>query len=147
MIVFFTLCYNIFCWHGANKTQRPLSEFFLFALFFIADARIFAIISIMTVMESLIVLDNEPQKELYLLLIGAVLAFVTSFFRLCKVRKSFFVKLSDSLICSLISLSTYFLIKQFHPIEPEFAIAIGSWVGYLGVDGIKTILLDRWRKE
>lgn len=140
-----------FCWHGANKTQRPLSEFFLFALFFIADTRIFdqifAIISIMTVMESLIVLDNEPQKELYLLLIGAVLAFVTSFFRLCKVRKSFFVKLSDSLICSLISLSTYFLIKQFHPIEPEFAIAIGSWVGYLGVDGIKTILLDRWRKE
>ena len=97
--------------------------------------------------ESLIVLDNEPQKELYLLLIGAVLAFVTSFFKLCKVRKSFFVKLSDSLICSLISLSTYFLIKQFHPIEPEFAIAIGSWVGYLGVDGIKTILLDRWRKE
>lgn len=101
----------------------------------------------MTVMESLILLDNEPQRELYLLLIGAVLAFVTSFFRLCKVRKSFFVKLSDSLICSLISLSTYFLIKQFHPIEPEFAIAIGSWVGYLGVDGIKTILLDRWRKE
>lgn len=101
----------------------------------------------MTMMESLIVLDDEPQKELYLLLIGAVLAFVTSFFRLCKVKKSFFVKLSDSLICSLISLSTYFLIKQFHPIEPEFAIAIGSWVGYLGVDGIKTILLDRWRNR
>ena len=134
-----------------TKHSDTLSEFFLFALFFIADARIFdqifAIISIMTMMESLVVLDNEPQKELYLLLIGAVLAFVTSFFRLCKVRKSFFVKLSDSLICSLISLSTYFLIKQFHPIEPEFAIAIGSWVGYLGVDGIKTILLDRWRKE
>lgn len=101
----------------------------------------------MAVMESLIVLDNEPQKELYLLLIGAVLAFVTSFFRLCKVKKNFFVKLSDSLICSLISLSTYFLIKQFHPIDPEFAIAIGSWVGYLGVDGIKTILLDRWRNK
>lgn len=92
-------------------------------------------------------LDNEPQKELYLLLIGAVLAFVTSFFKLCKVRKNFFVKLSDSLICSLISLSTYFLIKQFHPIDPEFAIAIGSWIGYLGVDGIKTILLDRWRNR
>ena len=29
----YKLCYNIFCWHGANKTQRPLSEF-LFALFF-----------------------------------------------------------------------------------------------------------------
>lgn len=114
--------------------------------FFIADAQIFAIISIRNILESLIVLDNEPQKELYLLLIGAVLAFVTSFFRLCKVRKSFFVKLSDSLICSLISLSTYFLIKQFYAITPEFAIAIGSWVGYLGVDGIKTILLDRWRK-
>lgn len=100
----------------------------------------------MTIMESLIVLDNEPQKELYLLLIGAVLAFVTSFFRLCKVKKSFFVKLSDSLICSLISLSTYFLIKQFYAITPEFAIAIGSWIGYLGVDGIKIILLDRWGK-
>ena len=130
-----------------TKHSDLLSEF-LFALFFIADARIFAqifaIISIMTMMESLIVLDNEPQKELYLLLIGAVLAFMTSFFRLCKVKKNFFVKLSDSLICSLISLSTYFLIKQFHPIDPEFAIAIGSWIGYLGVDGIKTILLDRW---
>ena len=142
----YKLCYNIFCWHGANKTQRPLSEF-LFALFLLLMLEYFCYNINNDIMESLIVLDNEPQKELYLLLIGAVLAFVTSFFRLCKVRKSFFVKLSDSLICSLISLSTYFLIKQFHPIEPEFAIAIGSWVGYLGVDGIKTILLDRWRKE
>lgn len=100
---------------------------------------------IINIFGELNVLDNEPQKELYLLLIGAVLAFVTSFFKLCKVKKSFFVKLSDSLICSLISLSTYFLIKQFHPIDPEFAIAIGSWIGYLGVDGIKTLLLDRWR--
>ena len=91
-------------------------------------------------------LDNEPQKELYLLLIGAVLAFVTSFFRLCKVRKSFFVKLSDSLICSLISLSTYFLIKEFGPIERGFSIAVGSWVLYVGVDGIEVILLDRWGK-
>lgn len=137
------MSYNIFCWRGANKTQRPLSEF-LFALFFIADAQIFAIM-IINIFGELNVLDNEPQKELYLLLIGAVLAFVTSFFKLCKVKKSFIVKLSDSLICSLISLSTYFLIKQFHPIDPEFAIAIGSWVGYLGVDGIKTLLLDRWR--
>lgn len=132
-----------------TKHSDLLSEF-LFALFFIADGRIFArifAIMIINILESLIVLDNEPQKELYLLLIGAVLAFVTSFFKLCKVKKNFFVKLSDSLICSLISLSTYFLIKQFHPIEPEFAIAIGSWIGYLGVDGVKTILLDRWRKE
>ena len=144
----YKLCYNIFCWHGANKTQRPFERiFFIRSFFYCWCSNVFAIISIMNMMESLVVLDNEPQKELYLLLIGAVLAFVTSFFRLCKVRKSFFVKLSDSLICSLISLSTYFLIKQFHPIEPEFAIAIGSWVGYLGVDGIKTILLDRWRKE
>lgn len=139
------MSYNIFCWRGANKTQRPLSEF-LFALFFIADAQIFAIM-IINIFGELNVLDNEPQKELYLLLIGAVLAFVTSFFKLCKVKKSFIVKLSDSLICSLISLSTYFLIKQFHPIDPEFAIAIGSWIGYLGVDGIKTILLDRWRNR
>ena len=91
-------------------------------------------------------LDNEPQKEFILLIIGALLSFVTSFLRLCKAHKSFFSKLSDSLICSFISLSMYFLIKQFHPIEPEFAIAIGSWVGYLGADKIKNILVNKLEK-
>lgn len=92
-------------------------------------------------------MSSDDIKELAVVIAGSVLAFVTSLLRLTSAKKTFLVKLSDSFICALISLSTYYLINILHPVPPECSIAIGSWVGYLGADKIKNILINKIDKD
>ena len=53
-------------------------------------------------------------------------------------------RLSSSFLCSLFSTGLYYGIVSFFPSVPNVAaVAIGSFVGFFGVDECKRMILDR----
>ncbi len=56
----------------------------------------------------------------------------------------FMDRVSSSLLCSLFSTGLYYGIVSFFPSVPSVAaVAIGSFVGFYGVDECKRLILDK----
>lgn len=72
---------------------------------------------------------------------GAVFAFVIAFMQ----RKGDFMnKVSGAFLCSLFSTGLYCgVVSIFPSVPPVCAVAIGSFVGFYGVDETKKLILDK----
>lgn len=79
----------------------------------------------------------------HMVITGAVLAFGTSMMRLAFVRRSFWSKLVESLICSSVTVGVFYGLAAIYPIDENVALAIGSAVGYLGTDKIKDLIMQK----
>ena len=72
---------------------------------------------------------------------GALLAFVTSLLRLWNRQGSWANKLIDSALCMSLTTGIFYGLNYFSPLDPKVALCIGSFVGYLGTEQIKEIIL------
>ena len=72
---------------------------------------------------------------------GAFFAFMIAFIQK---KGAFMEKISGALLCSLFSTGLYYGVVSFFPAVPDVAaVAIGSFVGFYGVDECKRIILDK----
>ena len=74
-------------------------------------------------------------------LTGALLAFVTSLLRMYNRHESWANKLIDSALCMSLTTGIFYGLNYFSPLDPKVALCIGSFVGYLGTEQIKEIIL------
>lgn len=72
---------------------------------------------------------------------GALLAFVTSMLRLANRSGSWCNKLIDSALCMSLTTGIFYGLNYFSPVDPKVALCIGSFVGYLGTEQIKEMIL------
>lgn len=72
---------------------------------------------------------------------GALLAFVTSMLRLANRPGSWSNKLIDSALCMSLTTGIFYGLNYFSPLDPKVALCIGSFVGYLGTEQIKEMIL------
>lgn len=72
---------------------------------------------------------------------GALLAFVTSMLRLANRSGSWANKLIDSALCMSLTTGIFYGLNYFSPVDPKVALCIGSFVGYLGTEQIKEMIL------
>ena len=72
---------------------------------------------------------------------GALLAFVTSLLRLYNRHGSWVNKLIDSALCMSLTTGIFYGLDYITPLQPKVALCIGSFVGYLGTEHIKEIIL------
>lgn len=82
--------------------------------------------------------DNIP------VIVGAVFAFLISL--LTWREGSFWDRLTKATLCSIFSTGLYYgLVSVFPTCPAEAAVAIGSFVGFYGVDQCKNLILDKLR--
>ena len=56
-------------------------------------------------------------------------------------------RITGALLCSLFSTGVYYgIISLFPSVPPEAAVAVGSLVGFLGVDECKDLLMKKLKK-
>ena len=80
-------------------------------------------------------------SENYAVVTGAVFAFVIAFLQK---KGDFMNKLTGAFLCSLFSTGLYYGLISFFPSCPQSAaVAIGSFVGFYGVDECKKLILDK----
>lgn len=73
---------------------------------------------------------------------GAAFCFLISF--LTSDKGGFMKRVTGGFLCSLFSTGLYYGIISVFPSVPSYsAVAIGSFVGFVGVDECKKIILDR----
>ena len=72
---------------------------------------------------------------------GALLAFVTSLLRLWNRQGSWANKLIDSALCMSLTTGIFYGLNYITPLQPKVALCIGSFVGYLGTEQIKEMIL------
>lgn len=72
---------------------------------------------------------------------GSLLAFVTSLLRLYNSRGSWANKLIDSALCMSLTTGIFYGLDYITPLQPKVALCIGSFVGYLGTEQIKEMIL------
>lgn len=79
-----------------------------------------------------------------LIIAGAVLAFSVSL--LTRRQSSWLDRLTEAVLCSLLSTGIFYgLVSVFPHIPQEAAVAVGSFVGFYGVNETKRIILDNLR--
>ena len=80
--------------------------------------------------------DNIP------VITGAVFAFTISLLTLRE--GSFGERLTKATLCSIFSTGLFYgIVSIFPTCPPEAAVAIGSFVGFYGVDQTKALILDK----
>ena len=72
---------------------------------------------------------------------GSLLAFVTSLLRLYNRHESWANKLIDSALCMSLTTGIFYGLDYITPLQPKVALCIGSFVGYLGTEQIKEMIL------
>lgn len=72
---------------------------------------------------------------------GALLAFVTSLLRMYNRHESWTNKLIDSALCMSLTTGIFYGLDYITPLQPKVALCIGSFVGYLGTEQIKEMIL------
>ena len=72
---------------------------------------------------------------------GTILAFITSLMRLWNKPQSWCNKIIDSMLCMSLTVGIFYGLNYITPLDPNVALCIGSFVGYLGTEQIKTIIL------
>ena len=88
--------------------------------------------------------DFEDFLNNHEILSGCLLAFVTSLMRLWRKPDAWGNKLIDSALCMSLTVGLYYGINQLHPLNPNVALCIGSFVGYIGTEQIKEMILKFW---
>lgn len=88
--------------------------------------------------------DIEEFISNHEVLSGSLLAFVTSLLRLWRKPDSWGNRLIDSALCMSLTVGLYYGINQVYPLNPNVALGIGSFVGYLGTEQIKEMILRFW---
>lgn len=88
--------------------------------------------------------DLEDFINSHEILSGCLLAFVTSLMRLWRKPDAWGNKLIDSALCMSLTVGLYYGINQLHPLNPNVALCIGSFVGYIGTEQIKEMILKFW---
>lgn len=83
----------------------------------------------------------EHYLNQHIILIGGAMAFITSMIHLWDKPKSFLSKIMDSLLCSSLTYGIYYGISSVYNIPESASIAIGSFVGYLGTEEVKRLIL------
>lgn len=79
-----------------------------------------------------------------LILAGAVFAFSVSL--LTRRQSSWLDRLTEAVLCSLLSTGIFYgLVSVFPHIPQEAAVAVGSFVGFYGVRETKRLILDNLR--
>lgn len=81
-------------------------------------------------------------------------AYIVAGFIICSVvyllshqKGSCMDRITGALLCSLFSTGVYYgIISLFPSIPPEAAVAVGSLVGFLGVDECKDLLMKKLKK-
>lgn len=76
-----------------------------------------------------------------ILIIGGAMAFITSMIHLWNQPKSCISKIMDSMLCSSLTVGIYYGISSVYNIPESASIAIGSFVGYLGTEEVKRLIL------
>ena len=72
---------------------------------------------------------------------GTILAFITSLMRLWNKSLSWCNKIIDSMLCMSLTVGILYVLNYSTPLDAGVALCIGSFVGYLGTEQIKTIIL------
>lgn len=72
---------------------------------------------------------------------GTILAFITSLLRLWNKPQSWCNKIIDSALCMSLTVGIFYGLNYITPLDPNVALCVGSFVGYLGTEQIKTIIL------
>lgn len=85
-------------------------------------------------------LDHYLNQHI-ILIIGGAMAFITSMIHLWDQPKSCISKIMDSLLCSSLTVGIYYGISSVYSIPESASIAIGSFVGYLGTEEVKRLIL------
>lgn len=85
-------------------------------------------------------LDHYLNQHI-ILIIGGAMAFITSMIHLWNQPKSCISKIMDSLLCSSLTVGIYYGISSVYNIPESASIAIGSFVGYLGTEEVKRLIL------
>lgn len=85
-------------------------------------------------------LDHYLNQHI-ILIIGGAMAFITSMIHLWNQPKSCISKIMDSLLCSSLTVGIYYGISSVYSIPESASIAIGSFVGYLGTEEVKRLIL------
>ena len=88
--------------------------------------------------------DFEDFLSNHEIISGCLLAFVTSLMRLWRKPDAWGNKLIDSALCMSLTVGLYYGINQLHPLNPNVALCIGSFVGYIGTEQIKEMILKFW---
>lgn len=88
--------------------------------------------------------DLEDFLSNHEIISGCLLAFVTSLMRLWRNPDAWGNKLIDSALCMSLTVGLYYGINQLHPLNPNVALCIGSFVGYIGTEQIKEMILKFW---
>lgn len=78
------------------------------------------------------------------ILSGCVLAFITSLLRLWRKPASWGNRIIDSALCMSLTVGIYYGVNQFYPLNPNVALCIGSFVGYMGTEQIKDMIMKLW---
>ena len=79
-----------------------------------------------------------------LIIAGAVFAFSVSL--LTRRQSSWLDRLTEAVLCSLLSTGIFYgLVSVFPHIPQEAAVAVGSFVGFYGVSETKRLILDNLR--
>lgn len=86
----------------------------------------------------------EWVAENTLIVVGAVFAFSVSL--LTRRQSSWLDRLTEAVLCSLLSTGIFYgLVSVFPSIPQEAAVAVGSFVGFYGVSETKRLILDNLR--
>lgn len=88
--------------------------------------------------------DLEDFVNNHEIVSGCILAFITSLLRLWRKPASWGNRLIDSALCMSLTVGIYYGINQVHPLNPNVALCIGSFVGYFGTEQIKEMILKFW---
>lgn len=72
---------------------------------------------------------------------GTILAFITSLLRLWNKSQSWCNKIIDSMLCMSLTVGIFYGLNYITPLDPNVALCIGSFVGYLGTEQIKEMIL------
>lgn len=86
----------------------------------------------------------EHYLNQHIILIGGAMAFITSMVHLWNKPKSCISKIMDSLLCSSLTVGIFYGISSIYNIPESASIAIGSFVGYLGTEEVKRLILKRF---
>lgn len=78
------------------------------------------------------------------ILSGSLLAFVTSLLRLWRKPASWGNRIIDSALCMSLTVGIYYGVNQVYPLNPNVALCIGSFVGYMGTEQIKDMIIKLW---
>lgn len=85
--------------------------------------------------------------ESHMIVAGVLVAFIVSLLRTWNDKTSLTHKIGESLLCSFLTSGMYYLINHLYACPETLSVTIGCFIGYLGTEQIKELLLKRILKR